>query len=132
MTQEVGVTDAVNTGKGRNLPQKSVLIKVKVKFPLCLCTTPRRYVMGFRIKHVNFHFLQTFSRFYKPSLFEKLIWKPKFHYRVHKSPSLDPVLRLLNPVRTLKPYFLKMHFNITLPSTSRPPRCSFPFRFSNY
>jgi hypothetical protein len=36
----------------------------------------------------------------------------KFHYLVHKSPSLAPNLRHTDPVHSLSPYFFKIRFNI--------------------
>jgi len=39
----------------------------------------------------------------------------------------DPVLSHTNPVHTLTPYFLKLHFNIILPSIHSSPRNFFPF-----
>ena len=40
-------------------------------------------------------------------------------YRAHNSPSLVPVLSQIGPVLKPLPYFLKIHFNIILPPTSR-------------
>jgi hypothetical protein len=37
----------------------------------------------------------------------------------------------MNPIRTLKPYFPQIHFNIILPFTHRPLEWSLSFRLSN-
>jgi hypothetical protein len=42
-----------------------------------------------------------------------VLWNPKVHYRVHNSPSPDPILSQLNSDNTC---FLKINFNIILPS----------------
>jgi hypothetical protein len=47
-----------------------------------------------------------------------LVFYPKFHYRVHNSPPLSPVLRKINLCHILPHYLFNIHFNITLPSTS--------------
>jgi hypothetical protein len=61
----------------------------------------------------------------------QLIWNPKDNYHVHKSPPLVPILNPLNSTHTLKHYFRKIHFNITLTSTPRSSEWSLPFRLSN-
>jgi len=60
-----------------------------------------------------------------------LIWNPKFHYRVHNSPSSFPILSQMNPVDTFSRYFPKIYFNIIFPSTPMSFEWSLPFRFSN-
>jgi hypothetical protein len=44
-----------------------------------------------------------------------ILCNPKFHYRAHKSPSLVPILRQLNPVHTSTFCLSKIHFNIVHP-----------------
>jgi hypothetical protein len=44
----------------------------------------------------------------------RLLWNPNIHYRVHKSPSLNPTLSQMNPVHALTPYYFNIHFNIFL------------------
>jgi len=46
---------------------------------------------------------------------------------VHKSPSLDPTLNLMNPVHSLTSYFLRS--SLILLSHPRYPKCFFSFRF---
>jgi hypothetical protein len=61
------------------------------------------------------------------TLFDKLIvtqlvkeypaflWNSKVHYRVHKSPPLNPFLSQLNSVCPIDPYLPKVHLNVILP-----------------
>jgi hypothetical protein len=42
------------------------------------------------------------------------LWNTKVHYRAHKSPPLDPILREPNPVRPIDPYLPKVPLNVIL------------------
>jgi len=60
-----------------------------------------------------------------------IFWKPKVCYHVNNSAQLVPILSQIRLVHTFPPYFLKIHFNIILPSTRRSSEKSLPFRFSD-
>jgi hypothetical protein len=57
------------------------------------------------------------------------LWDPKFHYCVHKSPSLIPVFSQMHPVHTFPHYVPNIHSNIILLYKLRSSEWSLHFRF---
>jgi hypothetical protein len=64
--------------------------------------------------------------------FPSILWKPKVHYHVHKSPPLVPILSQINQIHTITSYLCKIHFNIVHPpmpwsSPGFPTSILYPF-----
>jgi hypothetical protein len=60
----------------------------------------------------------------------RCVCNPRFHYRVYKSPPLDPVHSQLNPICTFTPYIFKINYNIIHQSVLRFLKQFLTFWFS--
>jgi len=59
----------------------------------------------------------------------RILWNSNVHYRIHKRPSLAPILGRIHPVHAQPSYFMKIHCNIVRPTTSRCGMWSLSFMF---
>jgi hypothetical protein len=56
---------------------------------------------------------------------------PKVHYHVHKTLTPNPTLSKMNPVYNIQSYWLKINFNIILPTMPRSSKWLFPLWLLN-
>ena len=50
------------------------------------------------------------------------LWNPKVQCRIHKGSPIIPILSRINPIPRMDTHIFKIHFNIVLPSTTRPSK----------
>ena len=89
----------------------------------------RTFILTYLLTPYSRVLLEKLTGFTANQEIPRILWNLKVYYRTHKRPPTVPILSQLHPVPTTPSHFLKIHFNIILPSKSWSPQWSLSFRF---
>ena len=92
------------SAKEQSLQPRSVLVLVT--------TTPRKLILTYSMEHSP---SWEANRFSASQEIPCILWNPKVHHHIHKSPPHASILSQLDPVHAPTSQFLKIHVNNILP-----------------
>ena len=109
---------------------RTYLLTYVLKWPTYLHTYLRTYTPNYLLTYL-LHGVESFLRscFSPGQEISRILWDPKVHYRVYKNPPPIPILSQIIPVHAPTSHFLKIPFNIILPSAPGSFRSSVPWGF---
>jgi len=87
------------------------------------------YKLTYLITQCSTVLLQKVTGFQLVKKLPPFFWNPKVHYRIHKGPPTVHTLSQIDPVHTHTSHFLKIHFNIIIPSMPESPKWYLSLRF---